>query len=142
MDLKKICSFSNTVPDVDEYLNLRQSVDWTSPPKEFCEKGINNSNYFLSVRKNGKLIGMGRIIGDGVCTFHIVDIIVSYEFQGIGLGKEIMTTIMDYINSIKAPNSYISLMAAKGKEEFYKKFGFNSRPTDEVGPGMMIDFIN
>lgn len=142
MDLKKSFIFSNSIPKVEEYLNLRNNVEWTSPPKNYCEKGINNSNYFLSVRKEGKLIGMGRIIGDGVCTFHIVDIIVVKEFQGIGLGKEIMLNIMNHINEIKAPNSYISLMAAKGKEEFYKKFGFYSRPTEDVGPGMMIDFIN
>ena len=30
----------------------------------------------------------------------------------------------------------ISLLAAKGKEEFYNKFGFVSRPNDDFGCGM------
>jgi hypothetical protein len=30
----------------------------------------------------------------------------------------------------------INLMAARGKEGFYKKFGFIERPNDEKGAGM------
>lgn len=30
-------------------------------------------------------------------------------------------------------------MAAKGKEEFYKKFGFRVRPNEKDGSGMMIN---
>lgn len=30
----------------------------------------------------------------------------------------------------------IVLISAKGKEEFYKKFGFNERPNEDAGAGM------
>jgi hypothetical protein len=30
----------------------------------------------------------------------------------------------------------ICLLAAKGKEEFYKKFGFEERPNEKSGSGM------
>ena len=30
----------------------------------------------------------------------------------------------------------VSLQSAKGKEEFYKRFGFATRPTEEHGCGM------
>ena len=30
----------------------------------------------------------------------------------------------------------VSLKAAKGKESFYKKFGFIERPNEDFGPGM------
>ncbi|WP_406670666.1 hypothetical protein V7O67_01860 [Methanolobus sp. ZRKC4] len=35
--------------------------------------------------------------------------------------------------------SYITLMSAKGRENFYEKFGFFKRPTDEHGYGMMVE---
>ncbi|WP_253287331.1 hypothetical protein [Clostridium bornimense] len=46
---------------------------------------------------------------------------------------------MDYIynNSLSDTKTTIGLMAAKGKEEFYKKFGFIERPNDHQGPGMI-----
>ena len=33
----------------------------------------------------------------------------------------------------------VGLMAAKGKEEFYQKLGFRSRPNENEGDGMMIN---
>jgi hypothetical protein len=32
--------------------------------------------------------------------------------------------------------AYVALMAAKGKEGFYQKFGFEERPNDHLGAGM------
>jgi hypothetical protein len=47
---------------------------------------------------------------------------------------------MTYINDRLEPNevSHICLMAAKGKEGFYKKFGFEERPNDKSGAGMTL----
>ena len=36
------------------------------------------------------------------------------------------------------PNLRTYLGAAKGKEEFYEKFGFVRRPNDELGAGMIL----
>jgi hypothetical protein len=36
----------------------------------------------------------------------------------------------------KGQKVYVNLMSAKGKEPFYKKFGFEERPNDKVGAGM------
>jgi len=47
--------------------------------------------------------------------------------------------VIDYVDSIKLPNSQmmLCLMCAKGREEFYRKHGFISRPTNDLGPGMI-----
>ena len=50
-----------------------------------------------------------------------------------------MNSIMLYLEENAPENSYITLMAAKGKEEFYEKFGFFKRPTEKFGCGMMIE---
>ncbi len=128
------------IPSGEEYLALRNSVNWVSPSELDCNKGLSSSVLSLTVRKDTKLIGMGRIVGDGIFTFFIVDIIVLPEYQKLGIGSEIMTNIMHYIDNTSAKNSYITLMAAKGKEDFYKKFGFITRPNDIFGPGMVLDF--
>jgi len=53
-----------------------------------------------------------------------------------------MTMVMDDIkNSLKEGQSvYIGLMASKGKEDFYKCFGFVDRPNDSLGAGMTLWF--
>ncbi|MEQ1962699.1 hypothetical protein ABLB69_05885 [Xenorhabdus khoisanae] len=40
-----------------------------------------NSLLAICLRDQGKLIGMGRVIGDGACFFHIVDIMVDPDYQ-------------------------------------------------------------
>jgi GNAT superfamily N-acetyltransferase len=81
---------------------------------------------------------MGRVIWDRGYVVYIADVIVRPEYQGQGLGREVMTSIMNEIRGYLKPGYriMISLMAAKGKEEFYKKFDFIGRPNEMTGEGM------
>lgn len=130
--------FSNESIDPEVYNSLRLSIGWTSYSLDQIETGLENSLFSLLVTEGGKPIGMGRIIGDGIMVFYIQDIIVLPEYQKCGVGHEIMTRLMNYINSKAVNNSIIGLMAAVGKERFYEKFGFNQRPNERMGCGMTI----
>ena len=81
---------------------------------------------------------MGRIVWDHGYAVLIADVIVAPEYQGRGLGRLVMETIMNYIKEQLKPGYRImvSLLAAHGKEDFYKKFGFIERPNESFGPGM------
>jgi ribosomal protein S18 acetylase RimI-like enzyme len=83
---------------------------------------------------NNKVIGCGRVIGDGGFYYYIQYVIVLPEFQKRGLGKLIMDSIMKFFNEIVQPNTFIGLMAAKGQSKVYKQFGFNERL--EYRPGL------
>ena len=45
---------------------------------------------------------------------------------------------MDYIKSTIASGQFVlaNIMASKGKESFYSQFGFEERPTEDLGAGM------
>jgi len=50
-----------------------------------------------------------------------------------------MTEALEFIKNQfleKGQTVFVNLMSAKGKEAFYKKFGFEVRPNDKVGAGM------
>jgi ribosomal protein S18 acetylase RimI-like enzyme len=70
--------------------------------------------------------------------FYIQDVIVHPHFQGKGIGKAMMKDLMNYLDRYASKGSFIGLMAAKGKERFYKSFGFAERPNDIYGAGMCI----
>lgn len=122
----------------EEYLNMRLSVGWTAFPKEQAEEGIKNSAFVCCIRKEDKPIAMARVIWDHGYTVFISDVIVKPEYQKQGLGRLLMEKIMDYLHSqLKTGYRFmVCLMAAKGKEEFYKKFGFIDRPNENFGCGM------
>ena len=71
-------------------------------------------------------------------TAYISDVIVLPEYQGHGIGKHMLEEIFCFVNENSISGEYISyfLQAATGKEGFYQKFGFVSRPNNEMGAGM------
>ena len=106
----------------EDYVALRTSVGWWSLGEEQTRKGISNSTYTITVTDNGQTIGMGRMIGDGLY-FLIVDVVVRPEYQGRGIGSQIMDKLIAYAEQQTPIGGRVSvqLLADVGKEEFYIK---------------------
>ena len=120
-------------PTVEEYHKLREAVGFRSLDPEATEIGLRNSLFSVCVIFENKVIGCGRVVGDGGIYFYIQDMIVLPEFQGKGIGKRIMGAIMDYLKAHAHPNAFVGLMAAKGVSKFYERYGFTERPSDRPG---------
>ena len=122
----------------EEYMEMRRAVGWSEFPLEQAREGIAHTAFLCCLRDAGKPIALARVIWDHGYVVYIADIIVLPPYQGSGLGRELMNRVIAFIKSILKPGYrvMISLQAAKGKEEFYKKFGFTPRPTEEHGCGM------
>ena len=71
---------------------------------------------------------------------YLADVMVLPEYQGRGIGKKMVQACMNYIdeNLKEGWRVKIILLAAKGKDDFYKKFGYEIRPNENDGPGMQI----
>lgn len=138
---REIIKFSEDRLSVAEYLTLRRSVGWPTLTERQAELAIENSMYQISAyNSDGKLVGMGRIVGDGAVICYVQDLIVLPEYHGIGIGSALMTHLKSYVSSLTTTGEKImlALMCAKGRESFYQKNGFISRPTDTLGPGMIL----
>ena len=132
-------SYVNTIT-VPDYSNLRASAGWGAIAEKQAQAGIDNCTCLVAARIDGKTVGMARLISDGGYIAFIADVIVLPEFQKQGIGKAMMNRIMEHINSNMqiGDSIYIGLMASKGKEDFYKQFGFEVRPNDTRGAGMTL----
>lgn len=49
-----------------DYVRLRESVNWNNFFKEQTEKCLKNTLYSIEVIDDNTIIGMGRLIGDGI----------------------------------------------------------------------------
>lgn len=127
-------------PTPDEINMLQEAVGFEKRNNEIIEEALNNTLYSLCAYDGDNLIGYGRIIGDKTIFLHIQDVRVIPEYQGKGIGKGIMTELLKQIDEYKKinPNIRTYLGSAKGKEQFYEKFGFKTRPNDELGAGMIL----
>jgi len=120
-------------PTPQEYAQLREAVHWSKLDLKAIEQGLQNSIFSVCATYEQKVIGCGRVIGDGGIYFYIQDIIVIPDFQKRGIGKFIMNEIMKYLNKNAAENAFIGLMSAKGVMGFYEKYGFEERPSSRPG---------
>lgn len=121
----------------EDYRRLRQSVGWTVFSKTQAENSLKNGLYTVAASRNGQIVGMGRLIGDGMY-YMIVDLVVQPVDQQMGIGSKILNMIVDYVEreTPSGGRSSVQLIAEKGKEIFYEKRGFKMIPHEFCGPAM------
>ncbi len=129
------------VNSVEEFNYLYDSVGWGSYDEKVSEKALNNTYYSVSIYDDNKIIGYGRLIGDGICFMYIHDVMVIPKYQNKKIGTSIMNKLLGKIEEIKKenPDLRVYLGASKGKEGFYKKFGFIERQDADLGAGMIYN---
>jgi ribosomal protein S18 acetylase RimI-like enzyme len=86
---------------------------------------FSNSRFMCFVFDDQILVGAGRALADGVDCSYICDVAVHPDYQGLGLGKEIVSRLVKFSEGHKK----IILYAAPGKEAFYRKLGFKRMTT-------------
>ena len=65
---------------------------------------------------------------------------VKPKYQKQGIGKKLVSECIAYIDSQLKDGWRIKIIivSAKGKEQFYEKFGFEQRPNEHDGAGMQV----
>lgn len=123
---------------VEDYNTLREAVGWGTLCDEQVRQGLEHSTYVISGYYKDKIIGSARIIWDRGYIAYLADVMVMPEYQKMGIGYYMVEQAITFVKSqLKAGwKIKIVLISAKGKEAFYKKFGFNERPNEDAGSGM------
>lgn len=129
--------FKENSLDYETYVSLRKSVEWNNFSEVQARKALERCLYSLVVVDETKPIAMARMIGDGIY-ITIVDVVVSPQYQGKGIGKAMIEKLIQYVEETTPPGSRVSLqlLSEKGKEVFYEKLGFKRLPHEFCGPGM------
>jgi len=125
-------------PSVEDYRRLRRVTGLSEKSLEAAEAGLPNSWFAVTVQLDGRPVGMGRVIGDGGTAFQIVDIAVEPQHQGKGLGKQIMTALVEQIHAKAPPTAYVSLIADGDARHLYGKFGFEPVMPASIGMALRL----
>ena len=86
------------VVSVDDFLRLREVSGLTPRPYDAAKRALPNSLFGVQVVIDNHTVGMGRVVGDGALNFEVVDIAVEPIYQGKGVGRMIMQSIMGYLD--------------------------------------------
>ena len=127
--------FRSEIPDKDQFWKLFESTGWNGnyhlSPEELLF-ALHSSWYMLGAYEGDQLVGFGRLVSDGVLHAVVDELMVLPEYQGQGIGGEILEGLVEKCRAASVRD--IQLFSAWGKRDFYEKRGFRARPDD--APGM------
>lgn len=120
-------------PMAQEFVDLRAAAGMKERSVASAEKAIFNSLFWVTLQQE-KLIGMGRLVGDGGSVVQITDIAIDPEWQRKGYGSFIFDRIQKFILEEVPDDAFVCLFAEKEVTSFYQTKGFEL--SHEKWPGM------
>lgn len=133
------CDYTVTVetPGVEDYCRLRRVAGLTPRSEKAAAAGLPNTVVAVLVRHDAEVVGMGRVMGDGLC-YQVVDIAVEPAHQGRGLGKAIMSALMKELRQLAPAEAYVSLIADGDAKHLYAQYGFEPTAPASIGMAQWI----
>lgn len=106
--------------DWSELSELYRLAPLGEKPPDRLAVVFGNSMFRCLVRAEGKLVGAGRALADGLDAAYLADIAVHPDHQGRGLGQAIVRDLIEQCHGHRK----IILYANPGAEPFYRRLGF------------------
>lgn len=111
--------------DFNGLLALYESLGWNSLKLTVneLERMCKQSWYAIYVFDDKRLVGMGRVISDGVITGIICGVGVLPKYQSSGIGKEIVKRLIQHCEQHKV---IPQLMCVEKLQPYYESIGFEA----------------
>jgi len=111
--------------DFNGLLSLYESLGWNSLKLTVneLERMCKQSWYAIYVFDDKRLVGMGRVILDGVITGIICGVGVLPKYQSSGIGKEIVKRLIQHCEQNKV---IPQLMCVEKLQSYYESIGFEA----------------
>ena len=111
----------NETVHVKDLADLRESVGWYRMEQEY-RSPLLTSYYHIAVYEKELLVGYIDCVSNGVTDAYIQDLMAHPDYQGRGLGTDLMKKMIDHL---KDKHIYmISVVFEEKLKPFYEKFGF------------------
>lgn len=113
------------VPTQDELVALYNSVGWTTytqDPQRLL-LALTRSLRVVSAREDGELVGLARIVGDGLTIVYLQDILVAPSHQRRGIGAALMNEALKPFADVR--QQVLLTDDEPRQREFYESMGFS-----------------
>jgi GNAT superfamily N-acetyltransferase len=125
-------TLSDETPPADDYLRLRIVAGLSPKSAAGAAVGLPRTIFGVVVRHDARVVGMGRVIGDGGLMLQVTDIAVEPAHQGRGIGRAIVERIASFLETLP-DGAYVSLIADGEAHRLYGQFGFEPTAPKSIG---------
>jgi aralkylamine N-acetyltransferase len=116
--------------EIRQIVGLYRAQGWWQPSDDdrmgLIKRLIAGSHAFVVAQQGGSIVGMGRVISDGVSDAYILDLIVSPSCRNRGIGQRILQALLDRLHADGI--AWIGLIAEPGSCKLYLRAGFREMP--------------
>jgi ribosomal protein S18 acetylase RimI-like enzyme len=113
-----------------------ENLDWEKAKADLLADGFDNGRSPASLERSfsasahvayawhgSDLVGMGRLLSDGVCNAYLVDVWTHSLHRRRGIGS----ALVEYLVA-RVPGQHVGLQSEEENLEFYTKLGFTKQP--------------
>lgn len=106
---------------------FNKTAFWAQERKlEELEIAIANSNPVVTVWDGDRTIGFARANSDGVYRAAIWDVVIDPDYQGVGLGRKLVETVLTHPLVSRVERVYLT---TTHQQSFYERIGFKRNET-------------
>ncbi len=121
------------IPTAKDYVNLRLRSGMGNKDLKRSQIALENSLFTAAIYDGEKLVGFGRVVGDGGITYVVSDIMVDENYRRKGFAERILEAIDQYFERNTHEDSYICLIANRPADLLYNKHKFEYLSEDKCG---------
>jgi len=113
------------LPTLAEYRELCTAVGW-APVINFdaAPASLAGSLFGVVAVRDGRTVGMGRVVGDGAIYHYVQDVVVHPDHQRQGIGHAIVARLVVRVRAQAPERAFVGVFAATGTAPFYGHHGF------------------
>lgn len=121
-------------PQNQEYMDLRAAAGLPEVEIPAIATALNRSVLSLLARDDHhRLIGMGRVVGDGAFYFQLVDIMVAASQRDQGLEEMIVSELLSRLEKIAPSGAEVTVITDVSGIKLYQHAGFKLLYPDRYG---------
>lgn len=118
--------------DKEQLEQLYNDAEWYAYTNDLAllQQAIEQSLYVLTAWEGDKLVGLIRVVGDGLSIIYIQDILVLKEYQNQGIATEMLQHVLTKYENVR--QKVLLTDEAPDVRHFYEKNGFESCDKGEL----------
>lgn len=121
-------------PQNQEYMDLKVAAGLPEVEISAIATALNRSVLSLLARDdNDRLIGMGRVVGDGAFNFQLVDIMVAASHLDQGVEEMIVSELLSRLKKIAPSGAEVTVITDVPGIKLYQHAGFKLLYPDRYG---------
>lgn len=115
---------SGDIPTQAELAGLYDAVGWSAYTRDLdtLDRAVRGSSLVVTARRDGRLVGLARVLSDGATIAYLQDVVVLPDEQRGGLGRRLVEEAIAPFASVR--QKVLLTDDEPGQRAFYEALGF------------------